>query len=236
MTKSCPLLLSFLAVVALLSVASPARGEDAPATIIIVPMEAEPAVPATTTPEVDAASAAHVEEVDEESEAMLAPIDGASPGVFAIGISGLVGSRDDGRGGLAPTWTAGLDLSLAIVPWLRVVVRRVGYGMARSLVGDRHAVSLSPGVELAIRVAERLEPYVQLGAALQVRFGGEQDRTVGIAPFLDGGLRIYLASWVSLAVEGALHVPVTSGFLLGHEIIPQGGLVFQGGLGVAFHL
>jgi hypothetical protein len=154
---------------------------------------------------------------------------------FAIGLSGLVGTRDDAGGELAPTWTAGLDVGYAIMPWAAVAIRRIGYGQARSLGGDRHAISVSPAFELSTRVLEWLEPYAQIGAALQVRFGGQQGRDLGIAPFLDGGLRIHALEWLSFSIEGALHVPVTSSFLLGHEIVPQGAFALQGGLGALAH-
>lgn len=158
------------------------------------------------------------------------------PGPFAIGCSGLGGVREDGRGGFVPTYSAGLDLSLTLERWVRIAARRIGYGHARTIQGDRHAVSVSPALELAIPVVERLEPFVQLGVALQARFGGDQGVAAGIAAFVGAGLRVQLEEWISIAFESALHVPVTQSFLLGHEILPQGAIALQGGLGVAFHL
>ena len=180
--------------------------------------------------------------VTEDEESILVPaeepaaLDVFEPGPFAIGLSGLGGAREDGRGGFVPTFSSGLDLSLTLERWVRIAARRIGYGHARTVQGDRHAVSVSPALELAIPVAERFEPFVQVGVALQARFGGEQGVAAGIAAFVSAGLRVQLEEWISIAVESALHVPATQSFLLGHEILPQGAIALQGGLGVAFHL
>lgn len=175
----------------------------------------------------------------DDASYVLVPEDGGDapvgPRPFAIGISGLGGAREDGRGGLVPTFSAGLDLALTLDPWVRIAIRRIGYGQARTIAGDRHAVSLSPALEVAIPVAEWMEPFAQVGVALQARFGDEQTMAAGLAPFVGVGLRLRPDDWISISFESALHMPATSSFLLGHEVLPQGALALQGGLGLAFH-
>lgn len=150
----------------------------------------------------------------------------------SLGLSGLVGTHD-GTNGLAPTWTAGLDVGFRLHDLVALGVRRVT-AAATAQGRDQWAIGLSPYVELAGRVAERVELYGQLGAALEVRAGFGTG--VGVAPFTGGGVRFFVADLFSIAVEGAAHVPVTDTFLLGHEVFPLGAVILQGGLALAFHL
>ncbi|MFO0625155.1 MAG: hypothetical protein U0325_06010 [Polyangiales bacterium] len=155
----------------------------------------------------------------------------------SLGLSGLIGSREAERGGSTPTWTAGLDAIVGLVPGVAVAFRRLTVGAARTVEGDRWAVGVSPALELHTALGPSVEPFVQVGAALQTRFGdGRQDVRFGVAPFVDAGMRFYLGPRVSLAAEVTLHAPLTGAFLFGHEILPQGAAVLQGGLALAFHL
>ena len=155
----------------------------------------------------------------------------------SLGVSGLIGSREAERGGSTPTWTAGLDATVGLGTGFALAFRRLTVGAARTLDGDRWAIGVSPALELHADLGRNVEPFVQFGAALQTRFGdGRQDVRFGVAPFIDAGLRFYLGQRVSLAAEVALHAPLTGAFLFGHEILPQGAAVLQGGLALAFHL
>ena len=159
------------------------------------------------------------------------------PGFFSLGLSGLVGTRPDGRDDFAPTWTSGIDVGFRLLPFLSLGVRRITYAGARTLGGDRFAIGGAPALELALPLFPRVQPFVQVGAAVQARFGGGQGRTTGVAPFIGTGVRFFLTEWLSLAPEGVVHVPVTDGgFLLGHEVVPQGAIVLQGGVALAFHI
>lgn len=176
----------------------------------------------------------------EELQESPAPSTPFAPAPFRLGLSGLVGTRDD-RGSIAPTWTAGLDVGLRLTPredrWLFVDVsmRRITTGGAETLAGERFAIGASPAVSVGARLAERIELYLEGGVGMQTRFGG-QSTTIGVAPFGGGGVRFYVADFFSIAIEGAMHIPATSGFLLGTEVFPQAAAIFQGGLALAFHL
>ena len=222
---------------------SVAEGQEAvPATtplpsqiILVLPAVAAPDACAT-----DADAPIAIEEHDAAVEEAPAPPETFAPRPFSLGLSGLVGTRDD-RGGIAPTWTAGLDVGLRVTPredrWLfvDVALRRITAGGADSLGGERYAVGASPAVSVGGRVQERVEVYLEVGAGLQTRFGS-QGTTMGVAPFGGGGVRFYVTDFFSIAIEGALHVPATRGFLLGTEVFPQAAAIFQGGLALAFHM
>ncbi len=220
---------------------SMAEGQDAtPAptpiqaqVILVLPAVAAPDSCAADAPPID--DTLEIEELDETPAPQT-----FAPAPFRLGLSGLVGTRDD-RGSIAPTWTAGLDVGLRVTPredrWLFVDVsmRRITTGGADTLAGERFAIGASPAVSVGARLAERIELYLEGGVGLQTRFGG-QSTTIGIAPFGGGGVRFYVADFFSIAIEGAMHVPATSGFLLGTEVFPQAAAIFQGGLALAFHL
>ncbi len=156
-----------------------------------------------------------------------------TPAPVSLGLSGLVGTREGAGGGLAPTWTAGFDLGLRLGDLVAIGARRVTVG-STAQGREQWAVGLSPYVELAGRVTERVELYGQLGAALEVRAG--LGAGVGVAPFTGGGVRFFVADIFSIAAECAVHVPLTDTFLLGHEVFPLGAVILQGGLALAFHL
>lgn len=217
--------------------APPVAEASVPQPIILV-------LPAVAAPDAcgpsSADAAATAPETEETDDADLAPPEPFAPRPFSIGLSGLAGTRDDG-GGIAATWTAGLDVGLRLTPredrWLFVDVslRRITVGGAESLAGERWSIGASPSVRVGGRLHERIELYAEAGLGLQTRFGS-QATVIGAAPFGGGGVRFYLADFFSIAIEGALHVPATRGFLLGNEVFPQAAAVFQGGLALTFHL
>lgn len=205
-----------------LAIPAIAQAQDGGAgeVLVIVPAEAPPAPPPVVT----------VSEVEREEPEPAR----FEPGFFSIGLSGLIGIRESGRDDFAPTWTSGLDLGFRVLPFLSIGARRITYAHSS---GDRMAIGGAPALELALPFFPRVQPYVQVGAAVQVRFGADQGRATGVAPFVGTGVRLFLTEWLSLAPEGAVHVPVTDGgFLLGHEVMPQGAIVLQGGVALAFHI
>jgi hypothetical protein len=237
-----PFPISLLVLLVTLAPAVAEAQEIAPTTTPL-PSQIILVLPAVTAPDscgTDADADAEPEIAIEEHDETLAAPETFAPRPFSLGLSGLVGTRDD-RGGIAPTWTAGLDVGLRVTPredrWLFVDVglRRITAGGADSLGGERWAVGASPAVSVGGRVQERIEVYLEVGAGLQTRFGS-QGTTMGVAPFGGGGVRFFVADIFSIAIEGALHVPATRGFLLGSEVFPQAAAVFQGGLAFAFHM
>lgn len=109
------------------------------AVIVIELVPASPAMieaPATAYAPLPAPAEASEEAAPEDDAPREAP-------AFALGLSGLVGLRESGDG-VTPTWTAGVDLALRVMPWARLSVRRIGYSQAQTLQGDRHAISASP--------------------------------------------------------------------------------------------
>lgn len=202
----------------------------AEATLIIV-------VPVTEAPAAEVPTAEPpVAQPIVVDDAELAPPAPFEPGPFSIGISGMVGTRDDGRGGLTPTWTGGLDVSLRLMSWLAIAGRRLHFSSADTLHGNRYAIGISPAVELMLRPWERIELFGTLGAGLQTRFGADQELRMGVAPFIGAGARFFAADIFSIGLEGAVYVPSTDGYLFGHEIMPAGAVLFTGGLSLAFHI
>jgi hypothetical protein len=148
---------------------------------------------------------------------------------FSLGLSGLIGLRESGND-VTPTWTAGIDLAFRVMPWARLAVRRIGYGQASTLQSDRHALQASPAIDLFVPLGEVLEPFAEIGALVQTRFGDGGSR-FGVAPFVGAGLRIAALEWLAFEIEGAIHVPATEHVLFGHELFPTAALLLQLGAG-----
>jgi hypothetical protein len=232
---------TLLATIVVAALPTLAEGQDLtqtssapPSQIILVLPAVEAPHPACDAPPTTAPAPAQVAIADDLPEPEL------TPRPFRLGLSGLVGTRDDGTG-IAPTWTAGIDVGLRLTPredgffFVDVSLRRITAGGADTIAGERFAIGASPAVSVGGRVAERIEIYAEVGVGLQTRFGS-QATAAGVAPFGGGGVRFYFTDFFSLAIEGAMHIPATHGFLLGTEVFPQAAAIFQGGLALAFHL
>lgn len=242
-----------LSLVTVLAISSPARAQEVEAAVAVAPSPIILVLPAVAAP--DAECAPEQEPVDpatlEVREHAAAPEDAdagpaaapelLTPRPFRLGLSSLVGTLDTPHG-LDATWIAGLDVGLRVTPredaffFLDVSLRRITVGGTGTLAGERWAIGASPAVSVGGRVAERVEIYAEGGAAIQNRFGGQAGSSVGVAPFAGGGVRVYFLDWLSLAVEGAMHVVATRGLLLGMQVFPQASVIFQGGLALAFHI
>ncbi len=156
--------------------------------------------------------------------------------VLSIGVSQLlmgVQITDDAPV-IQHVW--GLDLSVRLIPWLYVGLRRVGVWWASPAAGDRIALGGSPMIGAALPLGDVVELFAELGAALLVRFGEQLEERAGVAPFGGVGARFRLADWLSLGLEGAVHVPVTDMFLVNDAVLPGGSVSVSGGLGVMFHV
>jgi hypothetical protein len=158
------------------------------------------------------------------------------PGPLSLGLSGLVGTRPDRGGDLAPSWTAGFDVGFRLAEWIAVGARRITVAGGRSFGGDLLAPSASPYVELAWRPWERVEGYGQAGAALQLRIENGDLGGLGISPFVGAGVRFFVADCFSIAAEGAAHLVLGDRHLFGSDVYPDGALLLQGGLAFAFHI
>lgn len=169
-------------------------------------------------------------------EALPPPAAPASqPPVLSIGASALLsGVRIAGEIDVHAMW--GLDVALRVTPWLYAGARRIGITHASRAAGDRFAIGGSPLIGLAWSIADVIELYGELGVAVQGRFGGQLDGSVGVAPFGGVGARFRLAEWISVGLEGALHVPATETFLLGNAVLPRGAVWIAGGAGLMFHV
>jgi hypothetical protein len=232
-------LVTLVPVGALAQEAAPEPAPEVVTTTPIILVLPAVAAPDACPPEAPEAEAPEDLDIDEAED--LPPTEEAfAPRPFSLGLSGLAGTRDD-RGGIAATWTAGPDVGLRVTPredrWLfvDVALRRITVGGAETIGGERWAIGASPAVSVGARVQERIEIYLEVGAGLQSRFGG-QGTNIGVAPFGGGGVRFYVADFFSIGIEGALHVPATRGFLLGTEVFPQAAAIFQGGLAFTFHI
>lgn len=240
--------LSALVLGAALLVASGAAAQDyvkdpaevAPPIVIVggepPPAASEPApnteAPASTAPEsVPQPAPATAQPPVTQSPPAADP----GPPVLSIGLSGLLsGMRIGGEIDLHSM--SGLDLALHLSAWLYVGARRIGVAFATAAAGDRYAIGGSPTVGFTWSLGEVLALFAEAGAALQWRFGDQLDGAIGIAPFAGFGARFRLADWISLALEGAAHVPVTDAFTLQNAVLPQGAVEVSGGLGVLFHI
>lgn len=191
----------------------PDKVEPAPPVVVLaaVPEEPEPTPPAAASePERDATQ-------------------------LSIGASGLLsGLEIADEVVIHAMW--GADLMIRVIPWLYVGLRRMGVSWASPAAGDRFAIGGSPAIGAAWSIGEVVELFGEIGAALQARFGGQLDSDIGVAPFGGVGARFKIAEWISVGLEGTLHVPVTDTFLVSGGVLPGGALWFAGGAGVMFHV
>ena len=226
--------------------------EDEPAPVVEVepPPPDPPAPPVAPGPSVAPVAPADVvaatPEVEAEIEAAppvvadAEPVELEAPAVpdatpphdplLRFGLDAQLGSVPGGTGGLELAWLAGLQLAWTPLPFFALAVRDLGGGYSRTARWDVGGALVG---ELAWRFADWGDLHVQLGVHAQSISSGE---TAGIAPLLVIGGRLLADRSFSISIETALRYVATNTFHTGIELVPQGALVWTGGLSLAFHV
>ena len=119
----------------------------------------------------------------------------------------------------------GIETAYRVTPWLKVGL----ISTTLSAENWRWAVSTAPFGEVSLRWW-RLEPFAQLGAFTQVRFGNGLKTAGGLAPFAGVGARIWLGERFSVAVGVRLYAVATDYIQLLTLLLPQGAVMLTGGV------
>jgi len=143
---------------------------------------------------------------------------------FVLGVDVQVGwvGRSDGA---APYFIPGLQVAYRLAPWLKVGLTSV----TLSAENLRWAVSVAPFGELSLSW-RRLEPFGQLGALTQVRFGNGLKAEGGCAPFAGLGARLRLGERVTLGASVRLYAVASDYLQIMSQLLPQRALMLTGGL------
>jgi hypothetical protein len=190
---------------------------------------------AAAAPPGQAAMEAPTVAADDPDTEPVAPADPAGPGqrVLRTGLGAFVGSVPSG-GGTEVTVLGGLELVFTPTDFAAIGVRDLGGGAPLGSIGG-----WSFGGTLFGELGWILDPAVVLHAGLGVdlRVNGLVDRaTAGAAPVLFVGARFFLLRELSIAVQTALHAVATDAWSSNLHLLPQGAVLWTGGVGFAFHV
>lgn len=168
--------------------------------------------------------------------ALAAPVpdEARRPVFLRLGLGVQLGSVGRPDGGHDLTLVSGFELAWTPEPFLAIGVRDVSGGFVGVI--DRAHYGGSPFAELAWTLIPELALHGQLGVQLQGTSGGRNAAAAGVAPFLVLGARVPILPELSIAIETALRVVATDGLLTQLQMLPQGAVLWTGGLSLLFHI
>jgi hypothetical protein len=155
---------------------------------------------------------------------------------WSIGLAGQVTTVPQEPDGREAIGFGGLRVGYALGEHLALGVTDVGLANAGALRGDRWGFGLGPYAELGTFASESVQLFGQLGAPLQLRWGGDADDEAGLAPFAGAGARFWLGSGFSITLEARAQVVASRAYLAMGRVLPQGAAAVSGGLGIDFHI
>lgn len=156
-----------------------------------------------------------------------------SPPLIRLAIGASLSSTP-ARGGLDATFVGGLEVAVMATPWLAIGLRDLG-GSGLLAPRDTWALGGAPFAELAWRFDDTWSIHGQVGADVRV-LGGSGPERAGVAPFVLAGGRVQLLREVSLALQTGLHVAASETWATALHGLPQGAILWSGGLSLALHL
>lgn len=179
------------------------------------------------------AEAAAEPEPEPEAEPIDAPIaPTASPAFMRIGLGTQLGSTPAPRG-LDLAWLAGLEVAFMPTSFLAFGIRELGGGLAHN---SRWHAGGALFVELDWKPIPELELYGGVGAHVQYIDGASRPYSLGVAPLVNLGARIFATSDFSIGFDTELRGVATETFHSGMQVIPQGAMLWTGGLHLLFHI
>ena len=152
--------------------------------------------------------------------------------VFRIGLGAFLGTVPSGSG-VEPTLLGGLELASTPSDFAAIGVRDLGDGAPLGAQG------WSVGGTAFGELGRILDPALVLhaGIGVDVRANSFVARlTAGAAPMLFVGGRSFLLRELSIALQTALHVTMTDASSSNLPVLPQGAVLWTGGVGLAFRV
>jgi hypothetical protein len=207
--------------------------EDVVAPPPLAPPE-EPTVVAAPSlePPIEEAPAP-IEEPPAPVEPILEPVTPTQPEdpFLRLGLTSALGSIPTPTG-YDVAWLAGLEAAATPLPFLAIGVRELGATYAQ---GGRWSVGGAPFAELAWRFVEWADIHGAVGAHVQY-IAGNAYEAAGVAPLVVAGARVFVDRNISFALDTALRFVATHAFHAGSGLLPQGAVLWTGGVSITFHI
>ncbi len=152
-----------------------------------------------------------------------------------IGRSGSFGTVPEPAGEYGVLIPGELQLGYTVGRNVTVGLSGLSLATADTVGGTRWAMSGGPYVEAFTFWGDRFQPYAQIGLPLQVRFEGNEDTELGLAPYASAGARMWLADFFTLGAETRVQIVATDHFLLQERVLPELAVPWTAGLTANFH-
>jgi hypothetical protein len=182
--------------------------------------EPEQAQVETTPTDLEAAPAAPSEPTPEDAPEV------EGPPFLRIGLGAQLGSTPSPTG-IDLVWLAGLEVAVMPIPFLALGVREVGGGLATN---SRWHAGGAAFAELMWRLVPEVELYGSIGAHVQYR----PYAALGVAPLGGLGIRFITERIFAFGIDTEVRIAATDSFHTGLQIVPQGAVVWTGGLHALF--
>ena len=133
-------------------------------------------------------------------------------------------------------WESGFGFSYLVADNIRVGVEEFGYANTTILSGNRSAISLAPMVEYQRQIGT--SPFgvvAAVGIPLQVRFGGDLNTKLGVAPSVRLGLDVYTSNLFSFGIIERITYVLSDAYIMSDHGLPSGAFVYGTGLALKFH-
>jgi hypothetical protein len=153
------------------------------------------------------------------------------PPFLRIGLGTQLGSTPSPTG-IDLVRFAGLEVAVMPVPFLALGVREVGGGLATN---SRWHAGGAAFAELMWRLVPEVELYGSIGAHVQYLGGADRPyAALGVAPLGGLGIRFIAERIFALGIDTEVRIAATDSFHTGLQIVPQGAVVWTGGLHALF--
>ena len=153
--------------------------------------------------------------------------------VVRIALGALVGTIPQGLGQDA-TLLGGLELAWTPTDFLALGVRDLGGGASPTI--GRWSVGGALFGELGWVVDPALVLHLELGVDLRVNGASVGQGSGGVAPLAVLGARFFPIVTPSIAVQTGLHVVATGAWSTTLHVLPQGAVLWTGGISIAVHV
>lgn len=160
----------------------------------------------------------------------------ATDNPFQIGLGLQMGSTPDAEDGEEFLGLGDLTLGYTLSEHFTIGASNIAFAQATTANSERYAISAGPYGELFTFFSEGVQPYAQLGVPLQLRFGGDLDEKVGVAPYAAAGMRFWATTFLTLGVETRVALVATDAWLAQGRVLPQLAVPWTAGANLGFHL
>ena len=130
-------------------------------------------------------------------------------------------------------WLAGLEVAFMPAPFLARGMRGMGGGLATN---SRFHAGGAAFVELAWKPIAAIEFYGGGGAHVQYIGGANRPSSIGVASLVNLGACFFATSSFSIGIDTERRGVASETFHTGLQILPEGAVLWTGGLHVLFHI